>query len=270
MKLATSKENVVVASNLCIGFNQRYLIENVSFDIQEGDFIGILGPNGSGKSTFLRVILGLIRPLSGKVYVFGEKPRKGNISIGYMPQNRKYAAPAHLTSRALIEASDQGTAYGLPLISRAKRMRVQNLLELVNADQYADRTFITLSGGEKQRIYLAQALLGNPRLLLLDEPLANLDPKIQKKFIELLKQIQQELNMTILFTAHDPNPLLETMTRVLYFAQGKAAIGTVDEVITTATLTSLYGVPVEVSRFKNRLLVIGDGHRFEDEGHHHD
>lgn len=267
---STKKENVIIASDLCLGFNHQTLVEHVNLKIHEGEFIGILGPNGSGKSTFLRVILGLIRPLAGNIYVFGKKPHKGDTAIGYMPQIRKYTAPAYLTSRALIEASYNGTDFGLPLVSQAKRMRIEKLLELVNAENYADRPFINLSGGEKQRIYLAQALLGQPRILLLDEPLANLDPKIQKKFIDLLKQIQQEFTMTILFTAHDPNPLLETMDRVLYFALGKSAIGTIHEIITTDTLTSLYGVPVEVIRFKDRLLVVGDGHRFAEEEHHHD
>lgn len=264
----TNKNDVIVAHKVSLGYHQRILIENINLHIHQGEFIGILGPNGSGKSTFLCSLLGLIQPLSGKLSIFDQKPQKGNVTIGYMPQIRKYTLPTYLTSRALIEACDQGTYYGIPLLSQAKKMRIQKLLELVNAEHYADRPFSDLSGGEKQRIYLAQALLGDPQILLLDEPLANLDPKIQKKFIELLKQIQSNLNMTILFTAHDPNPLLTAMDRVLYFAQGKTAIGTVTEIITTDTLSALYGVPVEVLQFKDRLLVIGD--HFAEEGHHHD
>ena len=263
------KDSVIYARDVTLAYGRRLLVQHLDLSIRPGEFIGILGQNGSGKSTFLRALLGLLAPAQGQLLVFQQKPFRGNQAIGYMPQVRKYTPPAYLTSRALIEASNRGTRYGLPFISHSEQTQIQSLLRLVKADHYADRAFNTLSGGEKQRIYLAQSLLGNPKLLLLDEPLANLDPKIQKTFIELLSHIQKNLNMTILFTAHDPNPLLGAMDRVLYFAQQKAAIGTVQEIITTDKLSALYGVPVEVVTHHNRLIVIGEGHQLSENGHQH-
>lgn len=188
-----------------------------------------------------------------------------------MPQVRSHMSSAHLSGRSLLEASYNGTSYGLPFISREHKQEIARVIERVQATSFADRSLMKLSGGERQRIYLAQALLGKPRILLLDEPLSNLDPRFQETFITLLQEIQQEEKMTILFTAHDVNPLLHVMSRVLYFARGKAAIGNIDEVITSQKLSSLYGTPIEVIELKNRLFVLGEGNIISSqEPHHHD
>jgi zinc/manganese transport system ATP-binding protein len=255
----SDKQIVIVTQNLSLGYENRAIVSNISINIHKGEFIGILGPNGSGKSTFLRAILGLIKPLNGQMSVLGEKPRHGNTEIGYMPQMRNQISVANLTGRALLEAVFNGTHYGLPIFSEDKKNKIQQVLDMVKASSYADRSFQQLSGGERQRIFLAQALLGNPPILLLDEPLSNLDPHYQEAFINLLYNIQQNLNATILFTAHDPNPLLGVMSRVLFFAKGKTIIGTTDSIITTATLTSLYETPIEVVKINQRLFVLGYG-----------
>jgi zinc/manganese transport system ATP-binding protein len=265
------KENVITTQNLSLGYDNKPLVTHVTVNIKEGEFIGILGPNGSGKSTFLRAILGLLKPLSGQITVFNSTPIHGNTKIGYMPQMRSSISITNLTSRSLLEASCDGLYYGLPILSKSKKLEIQNTLALVEAIPYADRPFQQLSGGERQRIYLAQALLGKPRILLLDEPLSNLDPKYQDIFIRLLRQIQQNLKVTILFTAHDPNPLLHIMSRVLFFANGKAAIGSIDEIITNKTLTAMYGTPIDVVTFKNRMFVLNETQQdILGEGHHHD
>ncbi|RDI42593.1 metal ABC transporter ATP-binding protein [Aquicella lusitana] len=263
---------VISTEHADIGYKGRQpVIENINISIRAGEFIGIFGPNGSGKSTFLRALLGLLKPLSGKINVLGAAPYQGHKQIGYMPQMRTHASVANLTGRAILSASFNGTRYGLPFLPKGKRLEIQKILELVNANSYADRPLHTLSGGEKQRIFLAQALLDKPDILLLDEPLANLDPRYQDTFIRLLQDIQQHLHVTILFSAHDPNPLLDVMNRVLYFAQRKAIIGAVDEIITSSMLSSLYGIPIEVIHIKNRLFVLGEGrHIHEQELHHHD
>lgn len=260
------KQTVITASNLTLGFNHKPIVSDIDLNIYSGEFIGIFGPNGAGKSTFLRTLLGLIKPLQGEITVLGAKPKKGHAKIGYMPQLRSHLGIANLTSRTLIEATYQGNKMGLPLLSKHQKQEIQQIIETVSIQDYADLPFQQLSGGERQRVYLAQALLGNPVILLLDEPLASLDPRYQETFINLLRDIQKKFPVTILFTAHDVNPLLGTMHRVLYFAQGKAVIGSVNDVITSKTLSDLYGTTIEVIHYKERLIVLGDGQNY-DGGH---
>ncbi|VVC75619.1 Hemin import ATP-binding protein HmuV [Aquicella siphonis] len=266
-----TSRDVITTRGLTLGYAGKPIVANISIQISKGEFIGILGPNGSGKSTFLKAVLGLIKPLSGDIRVLGEAPAHGSSDLGYMPQMRQYASAANLSCRSMLEASYQGTSFGLPLPSRKKSGEIGRLLRLVKADDYADRPVQQLSGGERQRIYLAQSLLGNPKILLLDEPLSNLDPHYQETFINLLKDIQDRLDITILFTAHDPNPLLKVMDRVMFFAKGKAAIGQTHEVITSPSLSALYGTSIEVIEFNNRLFVFGDGQNVLGQvAHHHD
>jgi zinc/manganese transport system ATP-binding protein len=264
-------KSVISAENLTLGFGKRILVSHINLTIEQGEFIGILGPNGSGKSTFLRALLGLIKPLKGTLSVLGRQPPNGLIQVGYIPQARTGRTAVHLTSRAILETTYQGTRYGLPLSSHSQKIAIQKVLELVEALSYADRPFYQLSGGEKQRVYLAQALLNEPRILLLDEPMSNLDPHYQEIFIHLLHEIQKKLNITILFTAHDPNPLLKAMNRVLFFAKGQAVIGTIEDVITSTTLSALYETRIEVIHLHNRLFVLGYGQNIvEEAAHHHD
>ena len=267
----TKNNNVIVADNLSIGFGHEAIVSKINLNIHEGEFIGILGPNGAGKSTFFKTLLGFIKPLSGTLLVLGSKPQHGSPQIGYMPQMRSQVAIANLTGRSILEASYQGTTYGMPLPSKAKKSKTKKILELVKADKFADRPFRQLSGGERQRIYLAQGLLDDPKILLLDEPLSNLDPNIQELFINLLIDIQKDLNVTILFTAHDPNPLLRAMNRVIFFANRKAVIGSIEEIITSETLSSLYETRIKVIHHEQRLYVLGDGQNILGEvAHHHD
>lgn len=264
--------SVITTQDLDLGFDERPIVSNMTINIKKGEFIGILGPNGSGKSTFLRALLGLIKPLSGQIRVLGKTPTRGNVNVGYMPQLRSQSSITSLTSRALLEAACDGYCLGLPIVSKKMKSEIQQLLGLVGATTYANRPFKQLSGGEKQRIYLAQALLGNPTILLLDEPLSNLDPKYQDIFIVLLNNIQKNLNVTILFTAHDPNPLLNIMSRVLFFANGKAALGNTNEIITSQRLSEMYGTPIEVMHFKNKIFVLSETQQniLGEVRHHHD
>lgn len=262
-------QGVIITENLALGYDNKSIVSDINLNIRKAEFIGILGPNGSGKSTFLRSLLGLIQPLAGKIHVLGTEPYHGNINIGYMPQMRNQNFVANLTSRSILEVSYKGVSFGFPFPSHSKKIEIQRVLEIVNASSYADRPFQQLSGGERQRIFLAQALLGNPKILLLDEPLSNLDPRYQETFINLLQHVQLNLKVTILFTAHDPNPLLPVMNRVLFLAKGKALIGTVDQIITSETLSSLYGTRIEVIQLNQRLFVLGDGQNILGEAAHH-
>ena len=270
-KTSSRRETIIKTKDLTIGYHDRPIASKVTIDIQEGEFIGIFGPNGSGKTTFLRTLLGLLKPLNGQITILNSSPKLGNSAIGYMPQIRSHVSIANLTGRALLEAVYNGSGYGLPILSRSKKITIDSVIERVGASSYADRPFSQLSGGERQRVYLAQALLGSPKLLLLDEPLSNLDPKYQDVFIDLLSGVQKEFNMTILFTAHDPNPLLHVMNRILFFANGKSAIGPINELITSKALSNIYGTPIEVMRCKDKIFVFSEGqHNMLGEGHHHD
>lgn len=260
-----SSRAIITTRDLSLGFKDRIIVSHISLDINKGEFIGIFGANGSGKTTFLKALLGLVQPAEGHILIFGQKPQHGNKNVGYMPQLRSNDYVKNLTCETIIASSLNSTKLGLPLISRQQKKDIREVLRWVEASDYADRPFSQLSGGERQRVYLAQALLSRPSVLLLDEPLSGLDLRYQETFISVLCTIQKKLNSTILFTAHDPNPLLGIMDRVLYFANKKAALGTIDTVITSEKLTALYETPIEVVHYKNRLIVLGENLA---EGHH--
>jgi zinc/manganese transport system ATP-binding protein len=247
----------------------RVVLDNVSAAIRAGEFIGVFGPNGSGKSTLLRAILGLLPPLSGAIRVFGTPPARGNRSAGYLPQQRAAFADLPIRGWDFVASAWQGERWGLPLVGGRGRREVARVITRVEAQALARRSLSQLSGGELQRLLLAQALLGGPRLLLLDEPLISLDPHFQQAVIALVRDIQQAEEMTVLFTAHDPNPLLGVMDRVLYLGNCRAAIGTVDEVITDEVLSRLYDMPIEVLRIRDRVVVVARHGPVEAEAHRH-
>ncbi|HTI49126.1 MAG TPA: ABC transporter ATP-binding protein [Casimicrobiaceae bacterium] len=244
----------------------RVVLRGVDLSIDGGEFIGIFGPNGAGKTTLLHAILGLLRPASGAVRVLGRAPRDAQGDVGYLPQRRGRVSDIHLCARDFIGSAVDGRRWGPPHVTAAAKAEVARVLELVDAAALAERPVAQLSGGELQRLLIAQALIGEPRVLLLDEPLASLDPRFQQAVVALIKRVQQSLGITVLFTAHDLNPLLGAMDRVLYLGQGQAVLGSVDEVMTSATLTRLYGAPIEVVRLHERIVVLS-GHGAEVDGH---
>lgn len=248
----------------------RTVLSHVSAAIQPGEFIGVFGPNGAGKSTLLHAVLGLLRPSGGAVRVFGVQPARGNRAAGYVPQKRSPSMDLSLRGWDFVASAYRGERWGLPVAGPAGRRAVNRALEMVEAQALAARPLGRLSGGEAQRLLLAQALLGEPRLLLLDEPLTNLDPHFQQAVVGLVKRIQKSHGITVLFTCHDVNHLLGAMDRVLYLAQGRAALGTVDEVITGGVLSRLYGTPIEVLRVQGRILVVSGQGAVEEEVHRHD
>jgi zinc/manganese transport system ATP-binding protein len=248
----------------------RVVLDSVSAAIRAGEFIGVFGPNGSGKSTLLRAVLGLLPPLSGEIRVLGDPPARGNRSAGYLPQQRTALADLPIRGWDFVASAWQGERWGLPFVSGRGRREVARVIHRVQANGLAERPLSQLSGGELQRLLLAQALLGRPRLLLLDEPLISLDPHFQQTVIALVREIQLAEEITVLFTAHDPNPLLGVMDRVLYLGNRQAAIGTVDEVITGEVLSRLYDMPIEVMRIKDRIVVVAGHGPVEAEAHRHD
>jgi zinc/manganese transport system ATP-binding protein len=228
----------------------RRILKDVSFVVHPGEFTGLIGSNGAGKTTLLRVILGLQRPTTGRVSVTGRSRR--HRSVGYVPQKVMLDRDMPLRARDLVELGIDGHRFGLPTPSKARRIRVEELLAAVGAESFANARVGLLSGGEQQRILIAHALAGQPTLLLLDEPLANLD---------LLHRLARDHGVAILLSAHEMNPLLPVMDRIVYLAEGRAATGTTKEVVRSEVLSNLYGHHVDVINIHGRVLVIvGDGH----------
>ena len=254
---------------VALQIGDRTVLSGIDLEIADGAFVGLLGANGAGKTTLMRALLGLIVPRSGTIEVLGQRPRRGNPAIGYMPQLRTAAGSMRLRGRDFVSCVVDGHRPGLPWLGAAGRREVDWALDLVRARDLAERPLAELSGGERQRLLLAQALIGRPRLLLLDEPLSSLDPHHQRGVVELVKSVQTELRLAVVFSTHELNPLLGSLDRVLYLGGGHAAIGTVAEVITGPVLSRLYGSAIEVVHLDGRIFVLSGAHDLEAAHAHH-
>lgn len=252
-----SEEMAIELEHVRVAFGKRVLLKDLNLTIRQGEFIAVLGPNGAGKSTLLKLLLGLLKPETGAIRVLGRSPRRGNRDIGYTPQHRVLEADLALRARDVVGFGLDGDRWGIGLPNRRRRAVIDQALEEVNALSFADAPVGQLSGGEQQRLLIAQALLTNPRLLLLDEPLSNLDIAHGQEIVALVSRLCRKRGVTVLLVEHDVNPLLPVIDRVLYIANGQSAIGTPDEVITSATLSQLYNSSVEVVQALGRLFVVG-------------
>ncbi|HVA88542.1 MAG TPA: metal ABC transporter ATP-binding protein [Chloroflexota bacterium] len=266
---------VLRLNQVALQLGGRPVLREVSLDLRAGEFVGLIGANGAGKTTLLRVILGLLRPDSGSVEVLGRPLRRGNAAVGYVPQKQHLDPETPLRGRDLVALGIDGHRWGIPLPSAKRKARVDEALRAVDAMSYANAPVGKLSGGEQQRLLIAQALLADPKILLLDEPLSNLDIRGANEVVRLVARIGRERNVAVLLVAHDMNPLMEVMNRVLYLAEGRAAVGPVDTVVRTEVLSRLYGYPVDVLHVRGRILVLGGsevlmGGRAEHEVHAHD
>jgi zinc/manganese transport system ATP-binding protein len=236
----------------------RTVLDDVSFSVGEGEFTGLIGANGAGKTTLFRVILGLQSEAAGNVRLAGGG---GNRDVGYVPQKFQLDPDMPLRGRDLVGLGLDGGRLGLPLPSRATRERIEELLDAVDARDFADRRVGRLSGGEQQRILIAHALISEPSVLLLDEPLANLDLRSAQEVVALLARVVRERKIAVLISAHEMNPLLPVMDRIVYLAAGHVASGTIDEVVRSDVLSRLYGHHVDVLRVHGRVIVVaGTGH----------
>ena len=262
--------NAIALRDVRLALGRRVILDDVSLDIAASEFIGVLGPNGAGKTTLMRAILGLVPPSRGTVHVLGRLAERGNPAIGYMPQVRGAVAHLRLSGWDFVAGAVDGHRLGLPILGKAGRAEVDRVLDLVGARDLARRPLAETSGGERQRLLLAQALIGSPRLLLLDEPLISLDPHHQRAVVELAKSLQVELGIAVLFSAHELNPLLGALDRVLYLGSGQVALGRVDDVITGPVLSRLYGSAIDVVRLQGRIFVMSGSHDMERDEHRHD
>jgi zinc/manganese transport system ATP-binding protein len=262
---------VVQFRDATLEYHERRVWSDLQLTFEAPSFVAILGPNGSGKTSLLRVILGLTPLSMGTVSVLGAAPRRGNPGIGYVPQHQSFDRDLPLRGRDLVGLGVDGHRWGIGRPSARRARMVQEAIESVEAAAYADAPIGRLSGGEQQRLRIAQALVGDPQLLLCDEPLASLDLHHQQEITGLIDGWHRRTGRTVLFVTHDVNPILPLVDRVLFVVNGRWAAGTPDEILTSERLSELYGSHVDVLRVHDRVLVVGDttGSGFDLEQPHH-
>lgn len=243
----------------------RTILSEITLQVAAGEFVAVLGPNGAGKSTLLKAVLGLVPFTAGQARVLGARPGGGNAAIGYLPQRRAFDPGVRVRGVDIVRLGLDGDRWGIPLPgplggrrARAARDRVTEVVALVGAQGYAHRPIGQCSGGEQQRLLIAQALVRRPQLLVLDEPLDSLDVTSQAAVSALIQQVCRNEGVAVLLVAHDVNPILTYLDQVIYLAHGGAVMGSPEKVITADTLTMLYGTPIDVLRDRaGRLVVVG-------------
>lgn len=246
--------NIIECQNIDVRLGTRLILSKLNLQIKENQFIGIFGPNGSGKTTFMKVLLGIIPYSNGKITILNKTPQKARKQIGYIPQYRDMEL-FRLKGRDFIATSIHGHKLGLPFLSKKDLYHIDEVLDQVHARDLAFIPLSEMSGGQRQRLLLAQALLGHPQLIIMDEPFSNLDPKWVKIILSLIKELQEQRKLTILLSTHDLNPLIKIMDKIICIGNQKAILGEVDQVITSDILTGLYGFPIDVIKTDQHLFV---------------
>jgi len=275
--VVTGPQDVAVAfRDAAVQLGGRTIWSGVDLEVRQGEFVAVLGPNGVGKSTMVKAALGVLPLSEGTASVLGKPPGVAGREIGYLPQRRNFDAGMRVRGVDVVRLGSDGDRWGVPIPGgerflrwrRQQRQRVEEVIELVGATAYADRPIGQVSGGEQQRLLIAQALVRRPRLLLLDEPLDSLDLPNQAAVAALIARICADQGVTVMIVAHDVNPILSSLDQVVYLANGGAVSGTPDEVINSETLSALYATPIEVLHTSDgRPVVVGQP---EAPAHHAD
>ncbi len=253
MKRGVSLESQIVVDHVNVHVGGQWILKNISFQVKPGEFIGIIGPNGAGKTTLLRTLLGMIKPDSGTISYRDDNKMKGKSIIGYAPQSRQINPETPLCAWDFV-------SFGLPhrmrpwLTKQDKRV-VEEVMALTDSLSFAKKPIGSLSGGQRQRLFVAQALVRNPGILLLDEPTASLDPGAQENLAAVVKRINRERGTSVMFVGHDVNLIAKHADRILYITKGNYTMGTVNQVLQSDVLSSLYGVPVEVNHLDGKIVV---------------
>ena len=253
----TSAEPTVRLCGASLGYGARLLWQNLDLTVAPGEFVAVLGPNGSGKTSLVKVLLGLAPLSSGSVEVCGAPPKRGSNVIGYIPQQRGFDRDVPIRGIDLVRLGLDGHRWGFPLPNRQRRRLVDAAIASVGATEFAQAPVGRLSGGEQQRLRIAQALLGDPKLMLCDEALLSLDIKHQRDVVGLIDSRRRAFNTSVLFVTHEINPILPVVDRVLYLVGTRWAVGAPDEVFTSARLSDLYQTDIEVLRVRGRIVVVG-------------
>lgn len=263
-------KTAVSCRNLTLSYRNQLILDSVNLNIYSGEFIAVLGSNGSGKTSLMRALLGLLRPTQGTIEIFGKTPKEARQSIAYLPQMRSMTNYYNISGYDFVSSTIDGHRFGIPFL-KLKRTHLQHqqaiskALNIVNAEHLANRPFKTLSGGERQRLLLAQCLLGAPQILLLDEPLSNLDPAQQQNIVNIISHVNKSQHLTVLFCAHEINPLISSVNRILYLGQSKAAIGKPKDVMTKSVLSRLYDANIDVLYLEGRYFVMSEGQIIEND-----
>jgi zinc/manganese transport system ATP-binding protein len=266
--LAPEVAPVLAVENLGVRLGPRTVLDDVSFRLGAGEFTGLIGANGAGKTTLFRVILGLQPANHGRVRLEGQARSRHRGLIGYVPQKFLLDPDMPLRARDLVALGIDAHRFGIARPSRARRERAEQMLAAVDALEFADTRVGLLSGGEQQRVLIAQALVGRPRLLLADEPLANLDLGSADEVVALLSRIARDQGIAVFISAHEINPLLPVMDHVVYLAAGRAVSGRAEEVVRSDVLSRLYGHHVDVLHVHGRVIVVaGPGGDRDLRGH---
>ncbi|MDQ6784084.1 MAG: ABC transporter ATP-binding protein [Actinomycetota bacterium] len=268
MTMPPTRESVPTlrVSDATISLGGRVIWHDIAVDVASGEFVAVLGPNGVGKSTLIKAILGLLPLARGEICVLGRPPAESRSQVGYLPQRRSFDPGLRVRGTDVVRLGLDGARWGVPLPGnrwfserrKVEQRRIDEVIDLVGASAYAERPIGQLSGGEQQRLLIAQALVQQPRLLLLDEPLDSLDLPNQGAVAALISAISRAEDVAVVIVAHDVNPIVSYLDRVIYLGPSGAVAGTVEEVITAEQLTRLYGTAIEVLRTSDgRLVVVG-------------
>jgi zinc/manganese transport system ATP-binding protein len=271
--------SAVSLSGVSVRLGGKPVVDDVELTVERGEFVAVLGPNGAGKSTLMRAILGLVPLASGRATVLGRAPEQARALVGYLPQRRAFDNSVRIRGLDLVRLGLDGARWGVPVPLtagarrrwRGERARVREVIDLVGAGGYGERAIGELSGGEQQRLLIAQALVRRPELLILDEPLDSLDLPTQGSVAALIRRVCSTEGVAVLLVAHDVNPLISYIDRVVYMQGGRALSGPVDAVITAPTLSELYGAPIEVlTASDGRVVVVGQPEAPHHHGHRHE
>jgi zinc/manganese transport system ATP-binding protein len=241
--------------DVSVALGGRKVLDEVTFSLAPGSVTGLIGSNGSGKTTLFRTILGF-QKTQGAILLNGTPLSRKNNLLSYVPQKFVLDSDVPLRARDLVGLGIDSQRWGIPLPSKERTEKINRMLNAVGAEKFSNSRVGKLSGGEQQRVLIAHALISSPRLILLDEPLANLDLKSSHEVVGLLRKISKEFNVSVLVSAHEINALLPALDGVVYLAQGRAVEGRVDEVVRSDVLTQLYGHHVDVLNVHGRILVI--------------
>jgi zinc/manganese transport system ATP-binding protein len=258
------------AERLEVRYRNKVVWKDATFEVRPGEFVAVIGPNGAGKTTLFRLLLGLHHPSAGQLSVLGGPPHRGNYRIGYVPQRHTIDRDTHLACDKLVRLAYPGRRWGpsgqYAPVGWGPRLRLgpereaaAQVLRDVGASDISAKPLGALSGGELQRVFLAEALVGDPAMLLLDEPLSNLDLRRSRELVETIHGLVEARGVTTLLVAHDINPMIQCLDKVIYIANGQVATGRPEEVLTSESLTALYGVRVEVLRDSRGNIVIVGG-----------
>jgi ABC-type Mn2+/Zn2+ transport system ATPase subunit len=262
--LTSPTGNSVRFDRVTVAYQQAVGIEDVTFELRPGEFLGIIGPNGSGKTTLLRAVLGLVMPASGSVTVLGASGRdlvRVRNQIGYVPQRRALDPQFPINVREAVVMGLYPKLGSFRRPTADDHRRVEAALVSVGLIGSADHVAGHLSGGQQQRLLIARALVQEPRILLLDEPTSAVDVATRSTIVELVRKLHAERGLTTLYVTHDVNEVMPCVDKVMYIHRTVRAFGSCAQVLNRETLESLYGTRVVLAEDgERRYVIVGDSH----------